>query len=173
MKIRKGDDVIVLAGKDKGATGKVLRVLPREDRVVVEGINLITKNIKADAQRAGKESGRVTVEAPLHVSNVALAENGVAVRIGYEFDEDGNKVRVTRPHKSRAKSSGKAKAAAKDAKDAKATKDDKPAKAAKADKDAKADKPAKAVKAEEAAKAEPAAEVDEPAEAAKESASDD
>ncbi|TYB48598.1 50S ribosomal protein L24 [Actinomadura chibensis] len=143
MKIRKGDEVIVLAGKDRGATGKVLRVIPREDRVVVEGVNLITKNIKADQQRAGKESGRVTVEAPLHVSNVALAENGVPVRIGYEFDEDGNKVRVTRPHKSRAKSSGKA---------------------------SKAKSSAKSAKAEEPAAA---ADGDEAAEAAKEPASDD
>ncbi|TYK47260.1 50S ribosomal protein L24 [Actinomadura decatromicini] len=137
MKIRKGDEVIVLAGKDRGATGKVLRVIPREDRVVVEGVNLITKNIKADQQRAGKESGRVTVEAPLHVSNVALAENGQPVRIGYEFDEDGNKVRVTRPHKSRAKASGKASKAKSSAKPAKAAK---PAEPAESDESAEAAK---------------------------------
>ncbi|RSN54936.1 MULTISPECIES: 50S ribosomal protein L24 [Actinomadura] len=107
MKIRKGDEVVVIAGKDKGATGKVLRADPVSDRVVVEGVNIITKNIKADAQRAGKESGRVQVEAPIHVSNVALVEKGEPVRIGFTFDEDGNKVRVTRPHKSRAKSVGK------------------------------------------------------------------
>ncbi|TDD75730.1 50S ribosomal protein L24 [Actinomadura darangshiensis] len=106
MKIRKGDEVIVLAGKDKGATGTVLRTDPRRDRVVVEGVNMITKNIKADAQRAGKESGRVQVEASLHISNVALVEKGEPVRIGYEFDEDGNKVRVTRPYKNRAKAAG-------------------------------------------------------------------
>ena len=96
MKIRKGDEVIVLAGKDKGATGKVLRVIPREERVVVEGVNLITKNIKADQQRAGKESGRVTVEAPLHVSNVAIVEDGKPVRVGYRIDEneDGTKTKV-------------------------------------------------------------------------------
>ncbi|WP_067806126.1 50S ribosomal protein L24 [Actinomadura formosensis] len=96
MKIRKGDEVIVLAGKDKGATGKVLRVIPREERVVVEGVNLITKNIKADQQRAGKESGRVTVEAPLHVSNVAIVEDGKPVRVGYRTNEDGTKVRISR-----------------------------------------------------------------------------
>ncbi|MFB4313596.1 50S ribosomal protein L24 [Actinomadura sp. 21ATH] len=96
MKIKKGDEVIVLAGKDKGATGKVLRVDPRAERVVVEGVNLITKNIKADQQRAGKESGRVTVEAPLHASNVAIVEDGKPVRIGYKFDDDGNKVRISR-----------------------------------------------------------------------------
>jgi large subunit ribosomal protein L24 len=100
MKIRKGDEVIVIAGKDKGATGKVLRVIPREQRVVVEGVNLITKNIKADQQRAGKESGRVTVEAPLHISNVAIVEDGKPVRVGYRIDEneDGTrtKVRISR-----------------------------------------------------------------------------
>ncbi|TQM71642.1 LSU ribosomal protein L24P [Actinomadura hallensis] len=96
MKIRKGDEVIVLAGKDKGATGKVLRVDPRRERVVVEGVNLITKNIKADQQRAGRESGRVTMEAPLHVSNVAIVEDGKPVRVGYRINEDGTKVRISR-----------------------------------------------------------------------------
>ncbi|MEV4671287.1 MULTISPECIES: 50S ribosomal protein L24 [Actinomadura] len=96
MKIRKGDEVIVLAGKDKGATGKVLRVDPRAERVVVEGVNLITKNIKADQQRAGKESGRVTVEAPLHASNVAIVEDGKPVRVGYRTNDDGTKVRISR-----------------------------------------------------------------------------
>ncbi|XRQ06157.1 50S ribosomal protein L24 [Actinomadura welshii] len=96
MKIRKGDEVIVLAGKDKGATGKVLRVDPRRERVVVEGVNLMTKNIKADQQRAGRESGRVTMEAPLHVSNVAIVEDGKPVRVGYRINEDGTKVRISR-----------------------------------------------------------------------------
>ncbi|GAA1552538.1 50S ribosomal protein L24 [Actinomadura kijaniata] len=96
MKIKKGDEVIVIAGKDKGATGRVLRVDPRSERVVVEGVNIITKNIKADAARAGKESGQVKVEAPLHVSNVALVEDGKPVRAGYRVDEDGTKVRVSR-----------------------------------------------------------------------------
>ena len=96
MKIRKGDEVIVLAGKDKGATGKVLRVDPRRERVVVEGVNLMTKNIKADQQRAGRESGRVTMEAPLHVSNVAIVEDGKPVRVGYRINEDGTKARISR-----------------------------------------------------------------------------
>ncbi|WP_018657587.1 50S ribosomal protein L24 [Actinomadura flavalba] len=96
MKIRKGDEVIVIAGKNKGATGKVLRVDRRAERVVVEGVNLITKNIKADAQRAGKESGRVTVEAPLHVSNVSLVEDGKPVRTGVRVNDDGTKVRISR-----------------------------------------------------------------------------
>jgi large subunit ribosomal protein L24 len=96
MKIKKGDEVVVIAGKDKGATGKVLRVDRGAERVVVEGVNIITKNIKAAAQRAGKESGRVQVEAPLHVSNVALVEDGKPVRAGYRINEDGSKVRISR-----------------------------------------------------------------------------
>jgi large subunit ribosomal protein L24 len=96
MKIKKGDEVIIIAGKDKGATGKVLRVDRTRERVVVEGLNLMTKNVKADQQRAGKESGRITVEAPLHVSNVALVEDGKPVRAGYKLDDEGNKVRISR-----------------------------------------------------------------------------
>jgi large subunit ribosomal protein L24 len=96
MKIKKGDEVVIIAGKDKGATGKVLRVDPRAERVVVEGLNLMTKNIKADQQRAGKESGRVTVEAPLHISNVAIVEDGKPVRVGYRINDDGTKVRISR-----------------------------------------------------------------------------
>jgi large subunit ribosomal protein L24 len=96
MKIKKGDEVVVIAGKDKGATGKVLRVDRVRERVVVEGVNLMTKNVKADQQRAGKESGRITVEAPLHVSNVAIVEDGKPVRVGYRINEDGTKVRVSR-----------------------------------------------------------------------------
>ncbi len=96
MKIKKGDEIIVIAGKDKGATGKVLRVDRRRERVVVEGVNLMTKNVKADQQRAGKESGRITVEAPLHVSNVAIVEDGKPVRVGYRINEDGTKVRISR-----------------------------------------------------------------------------
>ncbi|WP_067487226.1 50S ribosomal protein L24 [Actinomadura hibisca] len=96
MKIKKGDEVVVIAGKDKGATGRVLRVDLQRERVVVEGVNMITKNIKADAQRAGKESGQVKVEAALHVSNVALVEDGKPVRVGYRLNEDGSKVRISR-----------------------------------------------------------------------------
>lgn len=96
MKVRKGDEVIVISGKDKGATGKIIRVDRSRDRVVVEGVNMITKNIKADQQRPGKETGRVRQEAPLHVSNVALVEDGKPTRIGYRFDDDGTKVRISR-----------------------------------------------------------------------------
>ena len=95
MKIKSGDEVIVIAGKDKGATGKVVKALPREDRVVVEGVNLIKKHRKANPA-SGQQSEVVTKEAPIHVSNVALVEKGKATRVGYRFEEDGTKVRVSR-----------------------------------------------------------------------------
>ncbi|WP_067964588.1 50S ribosomal protein L24 [Nocardiopsis trehalosi] len=95
MKIKKDDEVVVIAGKDKGATGKVIKALPREQRVVVEGVNLIKKHKKANP--AGGQQGEVvTKEAPIHVSNVALAEDGKPTRVGYRFEEDGTKVRISR-----------------------------------------------------------------------------
>ncbi|MFC3994655.1 50S ribosomal protein L24 [Nocardiopsis sediminis] len=95
MKVKKDDEVIVIAGKDKGATGKVLRAIPKEQRVVVEGVNLIKKHKKANP--AGGQQGEVvTKEGPIHVSNVALVEDGKPTRVGYRFEEDGTKVRVSR-----------------------------------------------------------------------------
>ncbi|RCV55551.1 50S ribosomal protein L24 [Marinitenerispora sediminis] len=95
MKIKKDDEVIVIAGKDKGATGKVLRALPKEQRVVVEGVNLIKKHKKAN-QAGGQQGEVVTQEAPIHVSNVAIVEDGKPTRVGYRFEEDGTKVRISR-----------------------------------------------------------------------------
>jgi large subunit ribosomal protein L24 len=94
MKLKKGDEVIVIAGKDKGASGKVISVDRVRGRVVVEGCNLVKKNTKADAQ--GKGGGVVTMEAALHVSNVQLSEGGKPTRAGYLIKEDGKKVRVSR-----------------------------------------------------------------------------
>lgn len=94
MKIKKGDEVVVIAGKSKGVTGKVLSVDPRRERVVVEGANLMKKNVKRDPQ--GKGGGVITKEAPLHVSNVALVEDGKPVRVGYRIEDDGTKVRISR-----------------------------------------------------------------------------
>ena len=92
-KIRRDDEIVVLAGKDKGKQGKVLSVLVSEDRIVVEGINLIKKHTKPNPQ-AGEQGGIVEKEASLHVSNVAIVNpaTGKADRVGFRF-EDEKKVR--------------------------------------------------------------------------------
>ena len=92
-KIRKGDDVIVLAGKDKGKRGTVLRVL--EDRVVVENINLAKKHVKPNPN-VGEQGGIVDKEMPMHVSNVALYNPtpDKGDRVGFKTLDDGRKVRV-------------------------------------------------------------------------------
>ena len=93
MRIRKGDTVQVIAGKDKGKTGEVLRTLPWENRVVVQGVNLRTRHVKP-AQEG--ESGRiVTEEASLHASNVMVysTDKKVASRVEIVVDKDGNKKR--------------------------------------------------------------------------------
>ena len=96
MNIRRNDNVLVIAGKEKGKTGRVDRQLVEDNRVVVEGVNLITRHIKA---RPGvRQSGRIQQEAPIHISNVALADpkDGSATRVGYKFLEDGRKVRIAK-----------------------------------------------------------------------------
>ncbi len=95
LKIKKGDQVIVITGKDKGAKGEVLRVLPEEQRVVVAGINTVTKHNKPNAFSAG---GIEKKEASIHISNVALADpkSGKPSRVGYKVSKDGKKVRVAR-----------------------------------------------------------------------------
>jgi large subunit ribosomal protein L24 len=92
-KIRRDDEVVVLAGKDKGKQGKVLRVLPSEDRVYVEGVNVIKKHTKANPQ-AGEPGGIIDKEAPIHVSNIAIVNpaTGKADRVGFRI-EDEKKVR--------------------------------------------------------------------------------
>ena len=92
-KIRRDDEVVVLAGKDKGKQGKVLRVLPSVDRVYVEGINNIKKHQKPNPQ-AGQPGGIIEKEASIHVSNIALVNpaTGKADRVGFRI-EDEKKVR--------------------------------------------------------------------------------
>lgn len=94
MRIKKDDTVIVITGKDKGKTGKVLRVIPKEDRVVVEGVNVQTKHQK---QTRTAPSEIKHIEGPIHVSNVMYydAKSKVAVKIGYTMDGD-RKVRTNR-----------------------------------------------------------------------------
>ncbi len=93
-KIKKGDKVVVLAGKDRGKDGEVIQVLPQEDRVVVRGVNLVKKHQR---QTQREQGGVITREAPLHISNVALADpsTGKPTRVGFRI-EDGKKVRVAK-----------------------------------------------------------------------------
>jgi large subunit ribosomal protein L24 len=98
MKIRKGDLVEVISGKDKGARGHVLRAIPKEQRVVVEGVNQVKRHTKeVQRTRGAKSGGIITQEAPIHVSNVALLDpdDKKPTRVGYRFD-DGRKIRISR-----------------------------------------------------------------------------
>ena len=93
MKIKKGDTVKVIAGKDKGKEGKVLAVNVKDNTVIVEGINMVTKHNKASA--ANQAGGITTKEAALHISNVMLVVDGKATRVGFQMDGD-KKVRVAK-----------------------------------------------------------------------------
>jgi large subunit ribosomal protein L24 len=98
-RIRKGDEVIVIAGKDKGAKGRVLEVLPRQNKVVVEAVNRVTRHEKLRmSRRGGQEGGIQHKEAPIHLSNVALIDpdDKKAVRVGFRMNNDGTKSRVTK-----------------------------------------------------------------------------
>ena len=98
MKIKKGDTVVVIAGKDKGAKGKVIAAYPRQDKVLVEGVNRVKKHERnRTTQRGAKTGGIVTQEAPIHVSNVQILDSdGKPTRVGYRIDDAGQKVRVAR-----------------------------------------------------------------------------
>ncbi|MBE1236285.1 50S ribosomal protein L24 [Phaeovibrio sulfidiphilus] len=94
-KIKKGDRVVVLAGRDKGRKGTVLKALPKEDRVVVQGVNLVKRHTRQDRT---SEGGIIEKEAPLHVSNVAHEDpkDGKPTRVGFKTLEDGTKVRFAK-----------------------------------------------------------------------------
>jgi large subunit ribosomal protein L24 len=94
MRIRKDDTVVVITGKDRGKKGKVRRAFPNEDRVVVEGLNMIKRHSRA--RRATRQAGIIELEAPLHVSDVMLICNkcGNPTRVNFRLLEDGKKVRV-------------------------------------------------------------------------------
>jgi large subunit ribosomal protein L24 len=95
LKIRKGDTVIVVTGKDKGKKGEVLRSLPKDDLVVVQGVNVVKRHQRP---AAGNPGGIQEKELPIHVSNLALVDpkSGDATRIGWKFLNDGRKVRFAR-----------------------------------------------------------------------------
>ena len=95
-KIKRNDQVIVIAGKDKGKKGRVLRVITGKDRVLVEGVGIITKHQKPN-QQTGQQGGIIKQEAPIHVSNVMLLDSeGKATRAGFQVSADGKKTRIAR-----------------------------------------------------------------------------
>jgi large subunit ribosomal protein L24 len=98
VKVKKGDTVEVIAGRDKGARGKVIAAYPRDDRILVEGVNRVRKHTRIrTSQRGAKSGGIITQEAAIHVSNVMVVDSdGRPTRIGYRVDENGRKVRVSR-----------------------------------------------------------------------------
>jgi large subunit ribosomal protein L24 len=95
LKIKKGDNVVVISGRDKGRTGEVLRVFPTERRIIVQGVNIAKRHTKP---RMGEPGGIVEKELTLHISNVAHVDpaSGKPTRIGYKMLDDGRKVRVAR-----------------------------------------------------------------------------
>ena len=94
-KIKKGDKVVVMAGRDKGKTGEVRRVMPNEGRAIVAGVNLIRRHTKQTPQTEG---GILTKESPIHLSNLAIADpkSGKPTRVGFRVLDDGRKVRVAK-----------------------------------------------------------------------------
>ena len=95
-KIKKGDYVVVLSGKDKGQKGEVLKVFPKDERVVVKGVKMVKRHVRPT--QADPEGGIKTFEAPIHVSNVAHLDpkDGVPTRVGFKTLKDGKKVRVAK-----------------------------------------------------------------------------
>jgi large subunit ribosomal protein L24 len=99
MKVHKGDTVLVVSGKDKGAKGKVIQAYPARNRVLVEGVNRIKKHTAQSANERGASSGGiVTQEAPIHVSNVMVVDSdGKPTRVGYRVNEEtGKRVRISK-----------------------------------------------------------------------------
>ena len=96
LHIKKNDTVVVLAGEDKGKTGKVLKVLVEKNRALVEGVNMVSKSTKPSAMNP--QGGIVKQEAPIHISNLSLIDpkSGKATRVGIKVTEDGKKVRIAK-----------------------------------------------------------------------------
>jgi large subunit ribosomal protein L24 len=94
-KIKKGDKVVILTGRDKGKTGEVVQVMPKEERALVRGVNLVKRHQR---QTANQEGGIISKEAPLHLSNLAYADpkDGKPTRVGFKILDDGRKVRFAK-----------------------------------------------------------------------------
>ena len=95
LKLRKGDTVRVITGKDKGKEGVIDRVLPKENKVIVVGVNIAAKHQRA--RRANEQAGIIDKDMPLDASNVMFVHKGKTVRLGYSVDKKGEKVRIARP----------------------------------------------------------------------------
>ena len=94
MKLKKGDNVVVITGKDKGKEGEIIRALPSLNKVVVSGVNTAKKHQKAKSQT--QQSGILDVDLPIHASNVMLVHKGKPTRVGYKIQADGTKVRIAK-----------------------------------------------------------------------------
>ncbi len=95
MKIKKNDQVIVISGRDKGKRGRVIEVLTKKNKALVEGVNMLKHHERPNRQR-GIAGGIVEREAPIEVSNLMLLEGGTPVRVGFQILQDGRKVRVSK-----------------------------------------------------------------------------
>ncbi len=95
QRIRKGDNVVVLAGKDKGRSGEVLKMMPKDDKALVRGINMVKRHQR---QSQTQEGGIISKEAPIHLSNISLSDpkDGKPTRVRFEVQKDGSKVRVAK-----------------------------------------------------------------------------
>jgi large subunit ribosomal protein L24 len=95
LKVKKGDKVVILTGRDKGRNGEILKVFPDENRAIVQGVNIVRRHQK---QTANQEGGIITKEAPVHISNLAIEDpkDGEPTRIGYKILDDGRKVRFAK-----------------------------------------------------------------------------
>jgi len=94
MKLKKGDNVVVIAGKDKGSEGEVIRVLPSKNQVIVNGVNRAKKHTKAN--RVQQQGGIIDRDMPIDASNVMLVHKGKPTRVGYKIQSDGTKVRIAK-----------------------------------------------------------------------------
>ena len=94
MKLKKGDTVVVIAGKDKGVEGEVIQVMPRDNKVIVNGVNTAKKHSKPS--RGNQQGGIIDRDMPVDVSNVMLVHKGKPTRVGYKVNADGTKVRVAK-----------------------------------------------------------------------------
>ena len=94
MKLKKGDEVVVIAGKDKGREGTIITVLPADNKVIVSGVNTAKRHMKA--RKANQQGGIIDRDMPVDASNVMLVHKGKPTRVGYRFEDDGSKVRIAK-----------------------------------------------------------------------------